>query len=204
MPRNDEGEFELVLGNRQLLSGFFIVVVLFGVFFTMGYIVGRHSSPTTLATASAAATPDPAPAQPVSPAAPPPGQAEVMPAEPPKAEAPPPPPPDSEPVTSTRPATAPAESPRTPEPKPVAETRSDSGGISDPPPGSYLQVAAPKRTAAGGVVESLKNKGIVAVLAPGPNEDTVRVLVGPLDTSTLGKMRADLESAGFKPFAKRY
>src|SRR5215471_12336499 len=45
MPRNDEGEFELVLGNRQLLSGFFIVVILFGVFFTMGYIVGRHSSP---------------------------------------------------------------------------------------------------------------------------------------------------------------
>ena len=36
MARNEEGEFELVLGNRQLLSGFFIVVVLFGVFCVYG------------------------------------------------------------------------------------------------------------------------------------------------------------------------
>jgi hypothetical protein len=199
MPRNDEGEFELVLGNRQLLSGFFIVVILFGVFFTMGYIVGRHSSPVPLNTLTAASTSDSAPSQTVSPAAPPPGQAEVRPAEGEKTEAP------AEPVTATRPATAPAEAPHAAEPKPVVETRPDTGGgISEPAPGSYLQVAAPRRTAAGGVVESLKNKGITAVLAPGPNEDTVRVLVGPLDTAALGKMRADLESAGFKPFAKRY
>ena len=45
MPRNDDGEFELILGNRQLMSVFFIVVILLGVFFTMGYIVGRNSSP---------------------------------------------------------------------------------------------------------------------------------------------------------------
>ena len=43
MPKNEDGEFELILGNRQLLSVFFIVVVLLGVFFTMGYIVGRNS-----------------------------------------------------------------------------------------------------------------------------------------------------------------
>src|SRR3954452_21067648 len=43
MPRNDDGEFELILGNKQLLSVFFIVVILLGVFFTMGYIVGRNS-----------------------------------------------------------------------------------------------------------------------------------------------------------------
>jgi hypothetical protein len=199
MPRNDEGEFELVLGNRQLLSGFFIVVILFGVFFTMGYIVGRHSSPVPLNTASAAATSDAAPSQPVSPAAPPPGQAEVMPAEAEKTDAP------AEPVTATRPATAPPEAPHPAEPKPVVEARHETpAGISEPAAGTYLQVAAPKRTAAGGVVESLKNKGITAVLAPGPNEDTVRVLVGPLDMASLGKMRVDLESAGFKPFAKKY
>src|SRR5688500_14219124 len=49
MPTNEEGEFELVLGNKQLLSVFFIVVVLLGVFFTMGYIVGRNSSPVDAA-----------------------------------------------------------------------------------------------------------------------------------------------------------
>src|SRR5229473_2108340 len=48
-----DGEYELVLGNRQLLSAFFIVVILFGVFFTMGYIVGRNSSPASRASASA-------------------------------------------------------------------------------------------------------------------------------------------------------
>ena len=46
MKNNESGEFELVLGNRQLLSGFFIIVILFGVFFTMGYIVGRNSRPS--------------------------------------------------------------------------------------------------------------------------------------------------------------
>jgi cell division protein FtsN len=38
-PREEE-EFELVLGNKQLLSLFFLVVVLFGVFFSFGYTVG--------------------------------------------------------------------------------------------------------------------------------------------------------------------
>ena len=47
MPKNDEGEFELVLGNKQLLSVFFIVVVLLGVFFAMGYIAGRNTVPGT-------------------------------------------------------------------------------------------------------------------------------------------------------------
>ena len=51
MPKNDEGEFELVLGNRQLLSVFAIVVILLGVFFSMGYVVGRNSAPVGTETA---------------------------------------------------------------------------------------------------------------------------------------------------------
>ena len=43
MRNNETGEFELVVGNRQLLSGFAIVVLLFGVGVAMGYIVGRNS-----------------------------------------------------------------------------------------------------------------------------------------------------------------
>ncbi len=53
MPKNEDGEFELILANRQLLSVFFIVVVLLGVFFTMGYIVGRNSGPPAVDVASA-------------------------------------------------------------------------------------------------------------------------------------------------------
>ena len=44
MPTNEEGEFELVLGNKQLLSVFFLIVLLLGVFFSMGYIVGRNTA----------------------------------------------------------------------------------------------------------------------------------------------------------------
>ena len=195
MSTNEEGEFELVLGNRQLLSGFFIVVVLFGLFFTMGYIVGRHSSPAPVSTASAVSQ-EPASAAPNPAAGPPPGQAEVVVEQPKQPESP-------EPVTGTRPATAP---PVTPQPTETRHTptRASSDEVSEPGPGTYLQVAAPKRSAAAGVVESLKNKSIAAVLAPGPNEDTVRVLVGPLDSASIGKMKMDLESAGFKPFTKKY
>jgi len=202
MSRNDEGEFELVLGNRQLLTGFFIVVVLFGIFFTMGYIVGRNSSPAPLNTA-AAASPESAtaPFRMPSRAGPAPGQAEIVPADAKRDDTPPPV--NPEPATATRPATAPPESPRPVETGRL-EPRALGSAVLEPAPGSYLQVAAPKRAAADGVVESLKNKGITAVLAPGPNEDTVRVLVGPLDSSSIGRVRVDLESAGFKPFPKRY
>ena len=54
MPRNDanemeSNEFELVLGNKQLLSVFFIVIMLLAVFFTMGYTLGRNSAPVDAA-----------------------------------------------------------------------------------------------------------------------------------------------------------
>jgi hypothetical protein len=200
MPKNDEGEFELVLGNRQLLSGFFIVVCLFGLFFTMGYIVGRHSFPAPVNTASGASQ-EPANPATVAPAnprtGPAPGQAEVVVEQHEPAESP-------EPVTGTRPATAPPVTPQPAQTRRTETPRAVSSDVSEPQPGTYLQVAAPKRTAAGGIVESLKNKSITAVLAPGPNEDTVRVLVGPLDSSSIGKMKMDLESAGFKPFSKKY
>ncbi len=42
MRNKETGEFELVVGNRQLLSGFFIVVLLFAVVFAMGYILGQN------------------------------------------------------------------------------------------------------------------------------------------------------------------
>src|SRR5674476_1348322 len=48
MKNNETGEFELVVGNKQLLSGFFIVVLLFAVAFAMGYVVGQNTpQPTT-------------------------------------------------------------------------------------------------------------------------------------------------------------
>src|SRR6516164_4724714 len=56
MRNNETGEFELVVGNRQLLSGFFIVVLLFAVAFAMGYILGQNSPRSAKLQADASAT----------------------------------------------------------------------------------------------------------------------------------------------------
>ncbi|MBI1788212.1 MAG: hypothetical protein HYR60_11765 [Acidobacteria bacterium] len=212
MPRNDDGEFELVLGNRQLLSGFFIVVVLFGVFFTMGYVVGRHSVPSPAAGASAAEKAPEVAAKPAGEAPPSslaPGQVEVVTGDKRAGDA----------ADDKKPAAPPPEKPPAPKPteaaKPAPQStqavkvESKKGGalpaVGPVASGTYLQVSAPRRAVAAGVIEGLRQKGIQGILAPGPNEDTVRVLVGPLkDSASIGKMRADLEAAGFKPFSKKY
>src|SRR5690349_10910323 len=54
--RDSDGQYELVVGNRQLLSAFFVVVILFSVFFALGYIVGRNSTPSSKLAAEATAS----------------------------------------------------------------------------------------------------------------------------------------------------
>ncbi len=180
MPKNEDGEFELILGNRQLLSVFFIVVILLGVFFTMGYIVGRNSGTVTAevtpvpavdarppATEAPARTPDPAPAPPTP--------------------------------TETAPQlpAAPAAERDPPKREPKADTRTGSG--SHPVAGqTYLQLAATSQHEADIMVDVLRKKSFRAMAAeieekPG----TFRVLVGPITDTTANKMRADLQGAGF-------
>jgi DedD protein len=196
MPKNDEGEFELVLGNRQLLSGFFIVVILFGVFFAMGYIIGRHSSAESVAGPPITAVLPPSPAASTPSGNLPPGEAEVVSAA--KPEVP----------SVVVPAEAPAE-----EPPKVTEAASKAAeepvapGLTVPTSGKvYIQVRMGQRPAVGGVIDALKRKGIQAFLAPGPDANTVRVLVGPFeDTSLMAKTRTEVQDAGFKDaFPKRF
>lgn len=63
MPPTHEEEFELVLGNRQLLSLFFLAVVLFAVFFSFGYMVGfgrgQHDRAAVIASTERADEPQP-------------------------------------------------------------------------------------------------------------------------------------------------
>jgi cell division septation protein DedD len=207
-----DGEYELVLGNRQLLSAFFIVVILFGVFFTMGYVVGRNSAPASAASLPPATVAGNQRPEAASPAAPLPQQSTV------------PPPPQEEtkeraPV-ETRPVTA-AEKPQkpqkkeatreraarpTPPPAKKAEAPAHSGIVAvNPGPGNmYLQVAAVAQPQAGVVVDTLKQKGFPVMLSPGPNATLFRVMVGPFpDAAALGKAKADLESAGFHPLVRK-
>ncbi len=182
MAKNEEGEFELVLGNRQLLSIFFIVVILFGVFFTMGYIVGRSSAPTMASTP--AAVKSEAPAEQRASAAAPPTATEPM------AAAPAPP----KPAPASAAETVPARGEETPK-SPAAE----------PGPGQmYLQVAAVIRSDAENEVATLRKRGFPAQIAPSPREGIYRVLVGPYgDAASLGKAKADLENLGFKPLVRK-
>jgi len=183
LPKNEDGEFELILGNRQLLSVFFIVVILLGVFFTMGYIVGRNTG-----TMTAEATPVPG-----------------VDARPPATEAParvPEPTPTV--ATSTPTETAPQQPPipapvadSAPEREPKAEARAVSG--SHPVAGqTYLQLAATSRHEADIMVDVLRKKSFRALAAEiDEKPGTFRVLVGPITDATANKMRADLQGAGF-------
>ena len=63
MARNADGQVELVLENRQLLVTFFVIVALCGVFFSLGYIVGRNTL-NSVAKTPLAAAPTEAPVKP--------------------------------------------------------------------------------------------------------------------------------------------
>ena len=217
MPKNDEGEFELVLGNRQLISVFLIVVVLLGVFFSMGYIVGRNSSPATLDTArnekpkpdrdsdSSDSSSSDAPSD--GTATPPAERDSAPPSTPPEATRPA----QSEPPAPSLPKPAPA---RASEPRPKPSPSPSSAAVpvhaaaaGEPSGGQYWQVVATARPDAEIIAEALGKKGFHVVLAAIPNKDGIfRVLVGPLlDASTQAQTRTGLESAGFKnPIMRKY
>jgi cell division protein FtsN len=197
MPKTSDDELELVLGNKQLLSVFFVVVVLLGIFFAMGYIVGRNS----------AAGPAPAATQPPvverEPAAPP-ARAAVTQVVPDLDEAP------GETGSSAAPREAdPAQTPLAGAAKPdpaAPQAASKAPAVpSEPEPGKvYLQVAATTRVEAEALKERLSRNGYSVVLGPVPGQDLLRVLVGPIpDQEALARTRAGLQQMGLKPFTRR-
>jgi hypothetical protein len=213
MAKNEDGEFELILGNRQLLSVFFIVVVLLGVFFTMGYIVGRNSNPVAAPEVVSAhkdskpvvidGTTHEAPkASP--PAALPPTEtaAQLPPKEEPKAE---PPvkrePQKAEPVKSEAIKAAPpkAEPPKPQPPKPVKQAPTATARGAQPSSGeTYLQLVATAKAEADVMLDVLRKKGFKATAVQIPERpELYRVFVGPIADTAVNKTRADLQGAGF-------
>jgi cell division protein FtsN len=184
MPRRETGEFEVLLGNKQLLSVFFIVVILLGVFFTMGYIVGRKSVPVETSVAASAKAPEPV------------GRPQQS---------------DQQGGQSAEKEKLQFETPPA-VPAPAAPLESDAppnieaAAVSEPAPGqTFLQVAAVKRPEAELVADVLKSKGFPSLIAPHPTEPIYRVLVGPLrDADSFTKTRLALEAAGFKPIVRKY
>jgi len=201
MRNNDTGEFELVVGNKQLLSGFFIVVLLFAVAFAMGYVVGQNSPRSAKMASEGVST-----SAPVTSAA----DARPQPYSPPPAPAPAPAPageqapPDSTPQPSTQPA-QPAPGSQPAAAPPATKAAEDAGATTgvvaatDLPAGNYWQVLAVKPEVSDAMRQTLKDKGFQVVLTPGINNLT-RVLVGPFgDTNAMGRAKTELENAGFRP-----
>jgi outer membrane biosynthesis protein TonB len=198
VPKNEDGEFELILGNRQLLSVFFIVIVLFALFFVMGYILGRNSGPLA-PEAGVRKTEKPLVVESPGRDNPPP----VRKAEPPAA-----PPDNPQPRPEAR-REEPAKVERTPEPKPepVKAPPQERKAEKAPPPatasnepasGTYLQLAATSEREADLEAEKLRKKGFKTVVAEIPDKRGMfRVLVGPLSDGSVNKTKADLQSSGF-------
>ena len=215
MRNYETGEFELVVGNKQLLSGFFIVVLLFAVAFAMGYVVGQNTQrPAKLAdggssslVANAAVDVRPQPSSPVTPAPAPPTAAA------PAAAAGQQPPSDSASAAVPQPTTQPTAQPTT---QPAQASRPATGekpaaapvptgvvGASELPPGSFWQAIAVKPEVAEAIRQTLKDKGFPVSLTPGSSNLT-RVLVGPYsDNSAYGRAKTELENAGFRPVRYR-
>lgn len=220
MGRSDDGEFELILGNKQLLSVFFVVVMLLGVFFAMGYIVGKNAAPENAIAKNSSGRIEIDPRTPGGSVTPP---AESRPVETPKpareeprpepvAKEPEKPKPAPEPK-EVKPREAPPTEAKKAEPK-KAEPRKEPApeptparGASEPVSGkNYLQVVASTRPDCEIIIDVLRRKGFSAVIAPGPSDKLFRVLVGPLaDPASIAKTRSDLEGAGFqKPYLRKF
>lgn len=202
-PDPADREFEIILGNKQLFSLMFVVFVLLGVFFAMGYVMGRSTLPVDAA--GRRTTPASAAEERVfgdKPAAASSRQKVEEPAPVPSAESTPS-------VATTKP-----DSPAAPDPAPESRVRKPV--VEDPPssalmlveprPGqTWLQVSAVGRPEAELLVDVLVKKGFRAVIAPGPSEKLFRVLVGPArDDAEVVRTRTELEQSGFRPIPRRY
>lgn len=186
-----EGEKELVLGNKQLISLFFVVVALCGVFFAMGYMMGRPSGKQL------AAIPETNPAAQSAPA---PEQSQSQEAEPPRETAPPEAQPSAPadtsantppPATQTQPAHDVPNAPSAPAAAAAAPAVPETGA-------TYLQVTALRRSDADNLVKTLKEQNFPALLADSSKPDLFRVLVGPYhQTADVADAKARLKALGF-------
>ncbi len=194
MLQSSEQETEILLGNKQLVAIFFVGVVLLGLAFTGGYMLGRGSA-SKKAVAPEVAASAPAATDATQPQV---GETHSVPGA-------------DEGSTAPPPATIPA---RTAEPaassnllgarkshEPVlAEEKSVKADNFTPQGGQeFLQVAAVPRDHAMAVAAVLRRKGFRAHAVPKPGDNALyRVIVGPIrDAGELSSTRDSLRKTGF-------
>jgi cell division septation protein DedD len=230
MLQKSDGETEILLGNKQLLGIFFVVVVLLGVAFAGGYKVGQGSKRaaaattaedvTSSSTATAASSSGgethalPADGAGSSTAA---EQSSSAPAQDNAAADVPVP----QPASQREKPEAPLGSRNREKPlKTVAQRDLESSGPAIAPapvPGgagfapqtgqTFLQVAAVSPDEAEAIADVLRKKGFHAHAVPKPGTAKIyRVIIGPVrDASELNSTRASLRNTGFREiFVQRY
>ncbi|MCL6546316.1 MAG: SPOR domain-containing protein [Bryobacteraceae bacterium] len=179
MPRRSAGEVEVMLSDRQLILLFVIGVLLLGVFFAMGFLVGKRMA----ATPAAGPAGEPQPGKALS------KMAESL----------------SKPLPSSG---AVAESPSSERVASPSSTLSAEGAaaVTEPPRGTvFLQVSAQDLANARVFAEALSQRGFRSIIAPGPTRDVFRVLVGPLEgPEQVAKTREELKAAGFDSIVRKY
>lgn len=221
MLQTSDGETEILLGNKQLLGIFFVVVILLGVAFAGGYKVGQGSkkaayTATSTTETAGSSTAGPGETHSVAPegtSASDPGTASA-------ASAP------VQPASSTTESETPAPSPSATSdqpaplgaahPKPVKAAAAEDTEAAGPPsatpqppshgtfvplPGQmFLQVAAVGRDEAEGISDVLRKKGFRAHAVPKPGSPRLyRVIIGPVrDASDLSATRTSLRNTGFR------
>lgn len=232
MSKTDDGQYELILGDRQLVSGFFVLIILFAIFLTLGYVLGRNSVVVTETPETAGTRPaeDAGPRPPVGgavanvgkPSASEPAPAEAtQPEQAPRPAAEPPPAPVTtaaqvaERTTTAPAAAAPKPQPETAKapaavPSPVAskaqEILNSRVRLITPRKGdTFVQVAAIARPEAELMAEQLQRRGYRAFITEVPGKDLFRVLVGPFETpAKLAETKAKLAGDGIESIVQRY
>ena len=185
----DPGEFEIVLGRRQIAGLSFLGIVLIAVCSSGAYLAGK------LVTTRAEAAPKPVLIEPPTPTV---NITETA--------------AESVPATPV-PATAVAASPVA-DLKPVvtitptAASPSDAANpmFAEPIAGAiYIQTGAVEKGMAVMIAEGLRTHGFNAFVAPGPNDKIYRILVGPFgNTQAYQRAREALDQIGLSAFARQY
>jgi cell division septation protein DedD len=205
MASNKKGG-DIVLGVRHIAGIFLVMVVLFGVVFTLGYVLGRGQYDAQLsASGDAAATPD-------LPAA---RAADAAKAD----EREPAPAAEWEFYRSAEPRRSPerlapqpkpvlAPNPSVPRPQTASQRNTTKKAITAPflPPGAtVLQVAAlTSEPDALAMAQALQQREFPAFVLNPTNDHYYRVQVGPYpDTLSANTARRKLESQGFKTILRR-
>lgn len=206
MQRAPDGQYEMVLENRQVLTIFFVVVVLCGVCFGLGYIVGKNTmgyippaeSPTAAVGKKSAITPSSGLAESTAPPASSSDAGQKAPESAPVR---------AEPAQAAGEVAAAKSEPAssTAQMKPVSAVPATPAAAASFTELVHLQVAAlSKKEDAESLLALLKKKGFPATMATSPADHLFRVQVGPFSSAAdAEEMKARLEREGFKTLTKK-